>query len=165
MVAKVTKPKDMMREIYGTTFDKKRSHHKKVPPVMSVREISKLTLNNIGLESTCKPATKPATILYKKLPDNMILITGIESFINVNEIFDKYGRIVATTYESYQCKMTGEPGMIFLSGLTGFGVVRIGQVYNKHDFSKIIAHVKKCGGLLHDIIQAVNGGEVKRIEI
>ena len=43
--------------------------------------------------------------------------------------------------------------------------VCIGSFHNKEVFSKIIAHVKKCGGLLHDIIQAVEKGEVKQIRI
>jgi hypothetical protein len=114
---------------------------------------------------TPKPTGKPATILYKKLPDDMILITGFEGFLSLDEIFDKYGRVVATTYSGYSYYIYGMPGSIFVSGLAAFGAVRTGQIYNKVEFSHLIAHVKKCGVLLHDIIQAVNAGEVKRIEI
>jgi len=109
--------------------------------------------------------SKPATILYKKLPDDMILVTGFENFMDIEGVLDKYGRKIASTYTSYPYNISGVPEIIFLVGLPGIVSVRIGYVCNKKVFSSIIAHVKKCGGLLHDIILVVNGGEVKRIEI
>ena len=179
MVAKVTKSKNIISgknaKIYpkggsiGTSYDRvkdefntlKRSHHKKAPPAMSVREISKLTLKNIGLKST----GKPATILYKKLPDNMILITGFENFKSIDNILDQYGRVVAITYNNYPSRMSGDVNGLLLYGNNGKSSLRIGEVCDKAEFSKIIAHVKRCGGLLHNIIQACDKGEVKRIEI
>jgi len=134
---------------------KMRSHKKKIPMVLPATDF------------TPKLTGKPATILYKKLPDDMILITGFENFLNLDEIFDKYGRVIAKAYSDYSYHMTSSIGAVFLSGMEPKYIshVAIGQLFNKHDFSMLIAHVKKCGGLLHDIILAVNGGEVKRIEI
>lgn len=119
----------------------------------------------VGIIPLPKSTGKPATILYKKLPDNMILITEFENFLSLDEIFDKYGRVVATTYSAYSYFMYGIPGSVFVAGLAGFGAIRTGQKYNKVEFSTFVSHVKKCGGLLHDIIQTVNGGEVKKIII
>lgn len=108
---------------------------------------------------------KPATILYKKLPDDMILITGFENFLSIDDILDKYGRVVAITYNNYPSRISGDEIGVVLYGNNGKSSLRVGETCEKVEFSKIIAHVKKCGGLLHDIIQAVNGGEVKRIQI
>jgi len=152
MAAKVTKSKNIFSGKNAKVIPApKRSHHKKV-------------ILTIGTYHP-KPIGKPATILYKKLPDDMILITGFENFLDVEAILDKYGRRVASTYTSYPYNMSGITEAIFLTGLQGVASARIGYVCSKDTFSKLIAHVKKCGGLLHDIIQAVNGGEVKRIEI
>ena len=106
-----------------------------------------------------------ATILYKKLPDDMILIAGFKGFMLMNDIIDKYGRIVAITYDNYPSRMTGDVNGILLYGNNGKSSLRIGEVCEKVEFSKIIAHIKKCGSLLHDIIIAVSEGEVKRIQI
>lgn len=133
-----------------------RSHKKKVSTVLPATEFG---------ASFWKSTGHPATILYKKLPDDMILITGFENFMDADAILDKYGRRVAFTYTSYSYNMSGVAEIIFLVGLPGIISVRIGYVCSKDTFSKIIAHVKKCGGLLHDIIQACDKGEVKRIEI
>ena len=110
------------------------------------------------------PKGKPATILYKKLPDDMILITGFENFLSLDDIFDKYGRTVTKTYADYPYSMVGVSGAIVLVGF-GSSSARIGELFGKQKFSSLIAHVKKCGSLLHDIIRAVNDGQVRRIEI
>ena len=145
----------------------KRSHKKKVTPIINgkntnIADAIRATLQDAGIPVS---TTHPATILYKKLPDDMILITGFENFKSIDDILDQYGRMVATVYAAFSYQVSGVQGAIFLTGLAGFGAVRGGQVYSKHEFSKIIAHVKKCGCLLHDIIQAVERGEVKRAEI
>lgn len=111
-----------------------------------------------------KPASKPATILYKKLPDNMILITGFENFLTADELFDKYGRPVAKAYLDYPYNMAASLGAVFLKGASR-SFVSVGEVISKNDFSAIITQVKKCGSLLHDIIAAVNDGQVKKITI
>ena len=112
-----------------------------------------------------KSTSKPATILYKKLPDNMILITGFENFKTTDEIFMKHGITITKTYSGYPYAMTGDVRGVMLTGLLGCSLLTLGYRCSKKDFSKIIAHVKKCGALLHDIIQACEKGEVKRIEI
>jgi hypothetical protein len=132
--------------------------------------------------------SKPATILYKKLPDNMILITGFENFLTADEIKAKLGEEVARIYFGYtdcmEKKFTnsgkeniqvGKKPMWSLTFAISCGPnkivsnesndVFVGDIYCKQDFSKLIGRVKKCGSLLHDIIAAVNGGQVKRITI
>jgi len=124
----------------------------------------KIVKNAIIASSSSNPIPKSATILYKKLPDNMILITGFENFLTADELLDKYGRVVAKAYLDYPYNMAASLGAVFLKG-AGFSFVSIGQVLNKCDFSTIVAHVKKCGSLLHDIVVAVNDGDVNRIKI
>jgi hypothetical protein len=111
--------------------------------------------------------SKPATILYKKLPDDMILITGFENFMGLDDIFDKYGRHIATLYDQYENHIFCHNDVLYIYGisLSCGGIVMIWQRLSKNEFSNLITHVKKCGGLLHDIILACNKGEVKRIEI
>jgi hypothetical protein len=106
-----------------------------------------------------------ATIFYKKLPDDMILITGFENFMSIDDILDKYGRVVAITYNNYPSRMSGDVGGIILYGNNGKSSLRIGEVCRKDEFSKIISYVKKCGALLHEIIAAVNDGDVKEVRI
>ena len=108
---------------------------------------------------------KPATILYKNLPDNMILITGFENFLTLEEIMDKYGRVVMKAYADFPYHMSGITGAIFLAGLGDANTIAISQIYSKIAFAKVISHIKKCGCLLHNIIAEVNKGQVKRIEI
>jgi hypothetical protein len=187
MTAKVTKSKNIISgknaKIYpkcgsiGTSYDRvsadikkiistpARSHKKKMSltePCIPWGKVEELRATSLD---TPKPTPKPATILYKKLPDDMILIVGLEGFMSIDDILDKYGRIIAITYNNYPSRMSGDVIGIVLYGNNGKSSLRIGEVCDKAEFSKIIAHVKKCGGLLHDIIQAINGGEVKRIEI
>jgi hypothetical protein len=85
--------------------------------------------------------------------------------MSIDDILDRYGRVIAITYNNYPSRMSGDVSGILLYGHNGKASLRIGETCEKIEFSKIIAYVKKCGGLLHDIILAVNGGEVKRIEI
>lgn len=130
-----------------------------------MKKASKHILTVTATIAPVKPIGKPATILYKKLPDDMILITGFEDFLSLDEIFDKYGRIVAAAYSGYQNHMFGALGGVFLPGLGSTASLMVGKLLHKQELSEIVAHVKKCGGLLHDIIQACDKGEVKRIEI
>ena len=132
--------------------------------------------------------SKPATILYKKLPDNMILITGFENFLTADEVKAKFGEEVARIYFNYNDSMVkkftdtgavnvqvGKPifGLPTLSlwlgssklANDGSRTISISDIYRKQDFSKLIGRVKKCGSLLHDVIAAVNDGQVKRITI
>lgn len=108
---------------------------------------------------------KPATILYKKLPDDMILITGFENFLSADELLDKYGRVIAKAYDNYPYHMTSAMGTVFMEGLTGVSFITAGQIFSRDAFTQIRNHINKCGSLLHGIITAVNGGQEKRITI
>lgn len=112
-----------------------------------------------------KSTGKPATILYKKLPDNMILITGFDNFLSTDEVFEKYGLTVAKAYFAYPSHMSGSFGALSLSGMINCSILVTGHLCSKDGFSKIISHVKKCGSLLHDIIIACDFGEVKQVQI
>jgi hypothetical protein len=114
---------------------------------------------------TADYVSKSATILYKRLPDDMILITGFENFMRFDDIVDKYGRVVAITYNNYPSRISGDVFGVILYGNNGKPGLHVGDICKKVEFSEIIAHVKKCGGLLHGIIEAVNNGEVKKITI
>lgn len=169
MAAKVTKSKNIISgKNAKITPAPKRSHHKKASPGKGPKYNGnpfKKTLSDLMNELADFERPKPATILYKKLPDNMILITGFENFKSIDNILDQYGRVVAITYNNYPSRMSGDVNGILLYGNNGKSSLRIGEVCDKAEFSKTIAHVKRCGGLLHNIIQACDKGEVKRIEI
>jgi len=112
--------------------------------------------------------SKPATILYKKLPNNMILITGFENFLTGEEIKEKYGKKVTDAYQrcpdSMLKRFSINNGDIFIV-LADSSKFSAGDVLNKKEFSHLVQRIKKCGSLLHDIIAAVNDGQVKRITI
>jgi len=134
----------------------------------AIKKLSKSIADNIRRSMSANVvATKdvPATILYKKLPADMILIVGFENFLTMDDILDKYGRVVTVTYNNYPVRMVGDVGGIIVYGGNGKQSLRIGEVLKKDEFSKTIAHIKKCGSLLHDIITAVNDEEVSRIKI
>lgn len=144
-------------------------------------------IEKVKTEWTDNPYSKPATILYKKLPDNMILITGFENFLTADEVKAKYGEEVARIYFGYTTSMdkkftekgdiniqVGRKQFFTVTAITVEGpaklindchIVEVGDIYRKQDFSKLVGRVKKCGSLLHDIIAAVNNGPVKRITI
>jgi len=99
-----------------------RSHHKAktVPPVKS------------------NQSTKPATILYKKLPDDMILIAGFENFLSLEEIKSKYGDAIMKVYFDFPCHMSRYVDGVRLSGFRTDSIANIefGQLCNKDTFSQ-----------------------------
>jgi len=140
-----------------------------------VKPVGKNTVKETGIPSKklVLPAVdfsptiheKSATILYKKLPDNMILIVGFENFLTIDDIMNRYGMTVAKIYADFPCHMAGKDSVVSIFDSGSVKSIATNQIYRKSEFSKIVSDVKKCGGLLHDIIVVVNGGEVKRIQI
>ena len=91
--------------------------------------------------------------------------------MTADEVKLKYGEVIANTYllgsfTHIQKAFTekGEPFIwICLPELTDR--IFINTTCSKKQFGWMIATVKKCGSLLHEIIAAVNYGPVKRITI
>jgi len=118
-------------------------------------------------------ASKSATILYKKLPDDMIMITGFENFLTPNQLIEKYGKTIAMLYCGYPNHIylihSDVPNKSDYLKSVANGVesepIQVNSLWSKKGFCTIVSHVRKCGGLLHDIIVAVRDGEVKRIKI
>jgi hypothetical protein len=154
-------------------------------PVTTKKKAIKVTVSKKALAPVIKKiteelkgklASKPATILYKKLPDDMILITGFENFLTPNQLIEKYGSTVGGMYCGYpnhvyliHSDIPKQGDYLNLKSVVNWEEksqrIQVNSLWSKKGFSTIIAHVKKCGGLLHEIIAAVNGGEVKRITI
>jgi len=119
----------------------------------------------------------PATIHYQKLPEGRILIVGFENFLSMDDIKEKHGDIIHDAYFQYPYFMdlctdtdNGEKylSMVHYGGgedINSIQVVSKYDIITRKEFSKIVAHVKKCGQLLHDIIDARLCGTVKSIKI
>src|SRR3990172_6970393 len=118
MAAKVTKSKNIISgKNAKITPPPKRSHHNKASPGKGPKYNGtpfKKTLSDLMNELGDFERPKPATILYKKLPDNMILITGFENFKSIDNILDQHGRVVAITYNNYPSRMSGDVNGILL---------------------------------------------------
>jgi len=118
-------------------------------------------------------ADESTKIIYKKLPNNMVMIVGFKNFMTAKEIKSKYGEDVAKAYvvvSDDSMVMTFESdGSSALKIPLGDGLmshVHVGDFYSDDEFSKIIASVKKCGNVLHEIVAAFNtDSNVKEIKI
>jgi len=112
-------------------------------------------------------------IIYKKLPGNMVMIVGFKNFMTTKEIKNKYGDDVAKAYvvvSDDSMVMTFESdGSCALKVPLGDGLmshIHIGDFYSDDEFSKIVASVKKCGNVLHEIVVAFSiDSNVKEIKI
>jgi hypothetical protein len=114
---------------------------------------------------------KSAQICYKKLPCDKILITGFWNILTAYEIRLAYGKQIADIYfrgedciKKVYCQDGNEAIEVYQSNID-YCTIRIGSVYKKKMFEEIVMQVKKCGNILHEIIEAVNGGEEKTINI
>jgi hypothetical protein len=117
------------------------------------------------------PAVIPATILYRRMPGDMILIVGFENFLSAEELKSKYGETITEIYLSYQNHLERKSytdGSIYIQILEGmeafFDRLDIGDLLPRKVFSNIVADVKKAGSLLHEVILA-QGNDIRRIEI
>jgi hypothetical protein len=173
MATNVIKSKNIISGGKNAVPMPKRSNHKKIVNGLQGGSVmtpfvektkSMVDTGCLRKSSAVKESNIPATILYKKLPDDMILIMGFEGFLSLDEIFDKYGRVVAKAYFDYPYHMSGIVNSVFLSGFR-MHIIAVGQLFSKAEFTDVRNHINKCGCLLHDVIQAVNDGDVKRIEI
>jgi hypothetical protein len=107
-----------------------------------------------------------SAILYKKMPGDMILITGFRNILTADEIEKKYGKDIFTIY------MAGDFVTGFYNGEGKFGIsvgfgTRIypGKVYSKKDFAKLVVTLKSAGKLLAGIVAACKNSEVKEVEL
>jgi len=132
-----------------------------------------------GEEFSCKEGGVggSATIHYQKLPEGRMLIIGFENFLSMDDIKEKHGDIIHDAYFQYPYFMdlctdtdTGEKylSLVHYGGgedIESIQVVSKYDIFTRKEFSKIVAHIKKCGQLLHDIIDARINGMVKSIKI
>jgi hypothetical protein len=109
----------------------------------------------------------PSAILYKKMPGDMILITGFRGILTADEIEKKYGSQIASVYGANEFRVYGS-----YSCSGGFGVclspgahVYPGHVFQKKDFAKLVVSLKNAGKLLAGIVAACKNAEVKEVEL
>ena len=118
-------------------------------------------------KAPAKPAVPhfPMTILCQRMPEGMVIIKGFKNFLTRKEIEAKYGKDVTNIYfaSPFNVEKTfekdGEIGIeLFADGGNSdeSGVMNIGDVFTGKDFSKVCANIKKCGELLHKIIDFQN---------
>jgi len=145
---------------------------------------TKQLINKLSSNKTPTPAIPfPETrILFKELPNDRILVTGFENFLTVSQIKEKYGEIVTAAY--FQgiavVRLEGDSDQLIISRhqliisrpgdalavKQGWNntAISINSNFDKKQFGEIIATIKKCVNMLHQIIIAVNG-PVKSIKI
>ena len=124
-----------------------------------------------GLETVMRESSTSA-ILYKKMPGDMILITGFRNILTADEIEKQYGGDVYRVYERSHKYVFGR-----YNGSGQFGIV-LGQgmenvnshyfpdaVYPKKDFAKLVVTLKSAGKLLAEIVAACKNAEVKEVEL
>jgi hypothetical protein len=112
------------------------------------------------------PESNSAAILYKRMPGDMILVTGFRNILTAEQIEQKYGKDIFTVY------MAGDFVTGFYGGdgkfgiFVGFGVrIMPGKVYKKKDFAKLVATMKSAGKLLAEIMVACKSSEVRMVEL
>jgi hypothetical protein len=116
---------------------------------------------------------KTATILYKHLPEKMILITGFRNFLTKVEMVEKFGSTVAIAYEAYPCHMFAHVRVraILPEPFTYVEIsddeedLEINMVLSNRDFGRLYSKVKKCGELLHKIRISLKENPIKALTI
>jgi hypothetical protein len=113
-----------------------------------------------------KKESSTSAILYKKMPGDMILITGFRNILTADEIEKKYGKSVIRVYERSDKAIVGR-----YNGSGEFGIFGPdarafpGAVYFKKDFAKLVVTLKNAGKLLAGIVAACKNSEVKEVEL
>ena len=104
----------------------------------------------------------PMTILCQRMPEGMVIIKGFENFLTRKELEEKYGEDIVNIY--FASPVHAEK-IFYASGqsrieieINEFRLIQIssGDVMTNKDFSKVCANIKKCGELLHKIIDFQN---------
>jgi hypothetical protein len=139
---------------------------KKALPVGRIKEIRECCDEIIDQED------KSTKIIYKKLPGNMVMIVGFKNFMSAGEIKNQCGDDVLMAYrcKDYMVKSFNEsngiPQLIVPDGNGLSKYLYIDDLLSDDEFSKIIASIKKCGNVLHELIVAFKtDSNVKEIKI
>ena len=117
----------------------------------------------------CAEETKAgACIHFKKMPDNMILITGFSGILTREELEKKYGEEIVSVYEqclNHMFLRSSEGLRIFTENDDIPGGFGKGSVFNHKTFGEIVAGMKKCGTTLAAIVKTIDSGEIRTIRI
>ena len=109
-----------------------------------------------------------SAILYKRMPADMILVTGFRNILTAEGIEKKYGK---RTYDVYRRTPGHVYGMFRLEdgsfGIAGdvTGGVYPDRLYPKKDFAKLVVAVKSAGKLLAEIVAACKDAPVREVEL
>lgn len=145
----------------GSKKVKSKSEEKRIKTLKGVNEI--FDLSEVNAIAASAPLT---AIQYRNLPGNKVIITGFYGFLSIKEIGEQCGKDILNVYEenNYRTELQydhdGEERLRLYDDIDDtFTDVFVGEVFDKDDFSEIIAFVKKCGKYLHDLKIAIRSEE------
>lgn len=145
----------------GSKKVKSKSEEKRIKTLKGVNEI--FDLSEVNAIAASSPLT---AIQYRNLPGNKVIITGFYGFLSLKEIGEQCGKDILNVYEenNYRTELQydhdGEERLRLYDDIDDtFTDVFVGEVFDKDDFSEIIAFVKKCGKYLHDLKIAIRSEE------
>ena len=145
----------------GSKKVKSKSEEKRIKTLKGVNEI--FDLSEVNAIAASVPLT---AIQYRNLPGDKVIITGFYGFLSLKEIGEQCGKDILNVYEenNYRTELQydhdGEERLRLYDDIDDtFTDVFVGEVFDKDDFSEIIAFVKKCGKYLHDLKIAIRSEE------
>lgn len=139
----------------GSKKVKSKSEEKRISTLSGISDV---IFNKAGIAKFNAPLTG---IYYKPLPGDKVIITGFYGFLTLKEIEEQCGENILHAYESNDCRVVLQYACDGKERLRlsddncedGFDTtdVYVGDIFNKDEFSEIIAHIRKCGKYLHDL--------------
>ena len=127
---------------------------------------------------TVRPLPKPdkysVEIHYTKFPGNLIRIEGFGNVLSEAEIAFEYGQPVADLYFDEACPIAmrrnycqdGEESILIEdSEEDGPIYIHLGAIFSKDEFSELVNKMKKCGSILHEIIETNKDIRIKTVKI
>jgi len=145
----------------GSKKVKSKSEEKRIKTLKGVNEI--FDLSEVNAIAASVPLT---AIQYRNLPGDKVIITGFYGFLSLKEIGEQCGKDILNVYEenNYRTELQydhdGEERLRLYDDIDDtFTDVFVGEVFDKDDFSEIIAFFKKCGKYLHDLKIAIKSEE------
>jgi hypothetical protein len=120
----------------------------------------------VRIDESGNEIPETSSILYKKMPGDMILITGFRNILTSKEIESKYGKEIWNIYQSsdFVVGRYNAEGTFGISVKDAFHVFP-GKVYQKKHFAGLVVTLKSAGKLLAGIVAACKNAEVKEVEL